>query len=172
LIVGASLTDINSDLNRTLVIGSAKKTEIIEQIAKDTQMLASLNIMDYSLLIGIHKRNSQSFEVVPDLSNSNGNVEIDCDGTKTINQQPNFSLCAELLPREINFSEPESFVAEPDPDDSFDQVLSTDGSEIYFFSIIDITQRYGLTLNLSFVDLSLLEVHIYSRFWKEDGKVL
>ena len=46
--------DLISD-KRKLHLGS-KKAEFIKQLKKDAYFLASMNIMDYSLLIGIHER--------------------------------------------------------------------------------------------------------------------
>ena len=37
-----------------------KKMNFLEQLRKDAEFLASLNIMDYSLLVGIHDRKSRA----------------------------------------------------------------------------------------------------------------
>jgi hypothetical protein len=52
--------------NRKFHLGS-KKEDFMTQIEKDAQFLASLNIMDYSLLVGIHDRSKR--ESIPPVSN-------------------------------------------------------------------------------------------------------
>ena len=42
------------DMNRRVVIGPDSKAQLMEQLRSDVDFLASLKIMDYSLLLGIH----------------------------------------------------------------------------------------------------------------------
>ena len=42
------------DLVRKIVIGESNKTKLMEQIRLDVEFLASVGVMDYSLLLGIH----------------------------------------------------------------------------------------------------------------------
>lgn len=48
-----------------------KKRALIQQLEKDTQFLAKLNIMDYSLIVGIHDRTSR-----PIIPASNENIMV------------------------------------------------------------------------------------------------
>lgn len=48
-----------------------KKRALIQQLEKDTQFLAKLNIMDYSLIVGIHDRASR-----PIIPASNENIMV------------------------------------------------------------------------------------------------
>ena len=48
-----------------------KKAALIQQLEKDTQFLAKLNIMDYSLIVGIHDRASR-----PIIPASNENIMV------------------------------------------------------------------------------------------------
>ena len=51
-----------------------KKDQFIQQLRRDTDFLASLNIMDYSLLVGIHDRKTRGMELsAAALSSSSSN---------------------------------------------------------------------------------------------------
>ncbi|KAI8881327.1 SAICAR synthase-like protein [Backusella circina FSU 941] len=51
----AVLKDLNwIDMNNILEFGEAKRTTFINQLHRDVQLLMKLNIMDYSLLVGVH----------------------------------------------------------------------------------------------------------------------
>lgn len=80
--------------NRKICVGSETKRLVMEQLSRDAYFLASLNIMDYSLLVGIHDKTRQlsgslksgdtgSHSNTPfrrrttsDISNSSKNIEI------------------------------------------------------------------------------------------------
>jgi 1-phosphatidylinositol-4-phosphate 5-kinase len=53
---GAVLKDNNwLRRGRTLQLGPEKKAFLTEQLRRDTELLQRLNVMDYSLLVGIHE---------------------------------------------------------------------------------------------------------------------
>ncbi|CAG8462520.1 11806_t:CDS:10 [Ambispora leptoticha] len=52
---GAVLKDLNwTKRNRRLELGPVKRKLFVEQLEKDVELLKRLNIMDYSLLVGLH----------------------------------------------------------------------------------------------------------------------
>jgi len=57
---GGVLKDVDLIEDKVKFKLGSKKTAFMEQLQKDASFLASLNIMDYSLLIGIHDRNKRS----------------------------------------------------------------------------------------------------------------
>lgn len=61
------------DDNRKFKFGN-KKEKFMEQIKKDADFLATLNIMDYSLLIGIHDRNLRDTNLVDNNTQSHSNT--------------------------------------------------------------------------------------------------
>lgn len=42
------------DLDVQVEVGGAQRAALLEQVARDTQLLEKLHIMDYSLLLGLH----------------------------------------------------------------------------------------------------------------------
>eukprot|EP01035_Chromulina_nebulosa_P018924 gene18924-24731_t len=57
---GGVLKDVDLIEDKVKFNLGSKKAAFMEQLQKDASFLASLNIMDYSLLIGIHDRNKRS----------------------------------------------------------------------------------------------------------------
>jgi hypothetical protein len=81
---------------RKLHLG-VKKTQFVAQLEKDAMFLASLNIMDYSLLVGIHDRQKRHTNVGHDNSVSNhfNNTKVFqsmVDGTASILSQQNVNM--------------------------------------------------------------------------------
>lgn len=68
---GKCLKDL--DLTTTMSIGSEAKEHLLEQLQEDVNFLSSLNIMDYSLLLGIHYHRDGS------VHQRSMNIEIDGD---------------------------------------------------------------------------------------------
>jgi len=61
------LKDLNwIKLRRRIKLGPEKRKLFIEQIEKDAELLAKLNIMDYSLLIGFHNLSKGNQENIRD----------------------------------------------------------------------------------------------------------
>ena len=75
------------DLQKKIYVGSENKTLLMEQLRKDVNFLASHNIMDYSLLLGIHDHSrDQNYK-----SLSTGNT-ITNDGFEIVTRSRNPSL--------------------------------------------------------------------------------
>ena len=64
-----------------------KKAPFLEQIRKDAEFLATLNIMDYSLLVGIHDREKRTTSAIKRLNPAGGEVTVSGDGV-TRSQTP------------------------------------------------------------------------------------
>ena len=62
-----------------LPVGPTKKSMIIEQLKKDAAFLSEMNVMDYSLLVGVHKRSverEQRRSAFLSFDDSDGDIEV------------------------------------------------------------------------------------------------
>jgi len=130
------------DLKKKLFIDNDKKELLTNQLNKDTQFLADRGIIDYSLLLGIHQVNKRAYAsfkrklTKPKLQRSGSH-----DKLSSLEEQP-------LPVRELA---PYLYDARPDLKAMYvssfqlDQggLLSGDGNEIYYLSIIDILTKYN-----------------------------
>ena len=100
----------------------------MDQIRKDSTFFGENNILDYSLLVGIH-----SNERNQDERNIN-QEENSIVGTK------NFigNLAGSIYPNGQNYSS------------GFGEILSKNGKEIYYIGIIDTLTRFNCTKKLEF----------------------
>jgi len=106
------------DLKRRLKLAPYRKEQFLIQISKDALFLASLNIMDFSLLLGFH------FLSPPEPSPSGASFDLK---NSTDIQDSSQAL------RFVNIDSPDSLLMH----------LSTCETEIYFTGIIDILQLYN-----------------------------
>ena len=83
-VVTSSTTLKDLDLQQKIYIGPENKTLLMQQLRKDVQFLASHNIMDYSLLLGIHNhRREQNYgALATDNLVSNDGFEIVTRGSR------------------------------------------------------------------------------------------
>ncbi|KAL3669845.1 hypothetical protein V7S43_005222 [Phytophthora oleae] len=102
------------DLERLLELPRDIATHLHAQIVSDCEFLRDIGIMDYSLLIGIHKCHLRA----PHSGSANG-----------IGSAADFD---EIFNRELNLEEPNSGV----------NLAPLGGSEVYFVGIIDILQQW------------------------------
>lgn len=129
-----TLKDLNwMESGRKLKLGPAKATLLMNQLARDCKFLARLNIMDYSLLVGLHSipkgnKGTRTLTVMePSDSVANGL------------RQSQYSLVeAAALPKEKKLSE--FYVDEGGFRSSHDD--DSVGDELYFLGIIDILTPY------------------------------
>lgn len=157
---GATLKDL--DLQKKIYIGRENKTAVMEQLAKDTAFLAGLQIMDYSMVLGIHDHNQQNRR----LTESIGAI----DGFQPVQRNPGYERHSQLIeqqPRENSFTTNVCSHFRQDyggvrsyspyhPLNVNDETVSIfpttyDGQRIeempvvtYYFGIIDILQEYNL----------------------------
>eukprot|EP00644_Phytophthora_capsici_P016158 jgi/Phyca11/507566/fgenesh2_kg.PHYCAscaffold_28_\ len=101
------------DLERSLELPRDIATHLHTQIVSDCEFLRDIGIMDYSLLIGIHKCHLR----VPHSSSANGVGSAEFD---------------EIFTRELNLDEPNSGV----------NLAPIGDNEVYFVGIIDILQQW------------------------------
>jgi len=127
--------------NVKISIGADAKSAFLGKLSKDVNFLSSLNIMDYSLLVGIHdceKVDSSDNEEEIDAEDGFETGEDSGDGLEdTDNLQPKF------LRAESNCSD--SHVLAYDPEFFAIQSNHEIKREIYYLGIIDVLSYYGTT---------------------------
>jgi len=116
------------DRGATLHVGSEKKTMITEQLEKDAMFLSSLNIMDYSLLVGVHHRKE----------NVSGNVQIIEQTASNLSEkdsvpQPNFDNLREVAQIFLQAATDGEFEADDrgEYDEENDSVMSPSGDSLH-----------------------------------------
>ncbi|KAG4300788.1 hypothetical protein PCK1_002865 [Pneumocystis canis] len=158
----ATMKDLNwIRRNMYLSLGPKKRDIFLAQVEADIQLLASLNIMDYSLLVGIHDLSLGNKEHIRDniLSVFNPNSEqiynslkqgqtvssanelrkiVSTTGPVSLNSTSN-----ELL--ETDFSSRKDFIFYSD-DGGFRATKEDDlpGDSIYYLGIIDLLTKYNI----------------------------
>lgn len=84
----AVLKDLNwVERDRKLGFGSIKKNLFLSQLHKDVALLSKLNIMDYSLLIGIHDIVRGNTEGIRDTHLHFVTVSSSCGSNETLTKQ-------------------------------------------------------------------------------------
>ncbi|KYQ89435.1 putative phosphatidylinositol phosphate kinase [Tieghemostelium lacteum] len=101
---------------------------LIEQLKKDSNFLSQLNIMDYSLLIGIHKNNININTSTSNSSNIDSNLIIQNEGNSQ--SVPSLDHISKLF--ELDGS-----------------VYSKSKEEIYYLGVIDILVEYTFSKKLA-----------------------
>jgi len=86
----------------------------MEQIQRDSELLKQFNVMDYSLLIGIHHRTN-----LTDHSQVRPFTSLKTQIANTVSE------------------------TKYDDESEFDGILSSDSSCVYYFGIIDVLQKYN-----------------------------
>jgi len=107
------------DFKRKLNLEPAIKAMFLDQLQKDALLLCSLNIMDYSLLLGVHFPGREGSSSSSSSASQSG-VEL----TQFINAAE--SMTVDRLPGAQGLG----------------QLVSLDKNEIYFVGIIDVLQLY------------------------------
>jgi 1-phosphatidylinositol-5-phosphate 4-kinase len=132
-------------------IGDETKEKLLLTIQRDVDFLAKLNLMDYSLLVGIHDVEQAAEEQDDSLENDDENgVEEDEDSAGSLGASggaanvsasvptpPDSPSCPPDTPR---------FTGDIDPDLELFALKSNPGggrNEIYFMALIDILTHYG-----------------------------
>lgn len=130
------LKDLNwLDSNERIKFGPSKKKKFLQQLKADVCLLAKLNIMDYSLLLGIHHMTNTTNNLLYDNDNYDSNFENNEDTYERSDMVNNNSI----LPH--YFKQYEGGIRSSD---EFDK----DGDIIYFIGIIDCLTNYSFLKKL------------------------
>ena len=133
------LKDLNwLDSNERIKFGPVKKRIFLQQLKADVDLLAKLNIMDYSLLLGIHDMTKTTNNFLYD--NENYNYEIE-------HNVGNYERLVILNNHKNNNSISHYFKQYKGGIRSSDQ-FDNDGDIIYFIGIIDCLTNYSLLKKL------------------------
>lgn len=130
--------------NAKLYIGDDKKTCLLEKLKKDVNFLSSLNMMDYSLLIGIHDTEHVDSDPEDEHDGEDGfeTGEDSADGL----DEPSSPDDTDATPR---FTRTESTSSNSGSayDSDFFLIHCNDESrhEVYYAGIIDVLTYYGAT---------------------------
>ncbi|KAF9966001.1 Phosphatidylinositol-4-phosphate 5-kinase [Mortierella alpina] len=157
----ATQKDLNwVNRNRKLELGPEKRHLFVEQTKRDVELLARLNIMDYSLLIGIHDIERGNKDNIRD----NTLKVFHPDTTKQLVREPSRRDKREskvnALRMAVKVSDPVALGPSTLPSDSFSErrhcifyaddggLLSTNeqnerGEDLYYLGIIDILTPYN-----------------------------
>ncbi|XP_068716502.1 phosphatidylinositol 5-phosphate 4-kinase type-2 alpha-like isoform X2 [Montipora capricornis] len=150
--------------NAKLLIGDEVKKDLLQRIKDDVEFLTSLNIMDYSLLVGIH--DIDKAEAGNDVDDFLGGIESTEDsdmespreadsppesdspveGDMSISETPPTTPPANINGRERNISFGSAELDEREEDDDvteFFQSVDETRRELYFLGIIDVLTFYG-----------------------------
>ncbi|KAF9181635.1 Phosphatidylinositol-4-phosphate 5-kinase [Haplosporangium sp. Z 11] len=157
----ATQKDLNwVNRNRKLELGPEKRHLFVEQTKRDVELLARLNIMDYSLLIGIHDIERGNKDNIRD----NTLKVFHPDTSKQLVREPSRRDKREskvnALRKAVKVSDPVALGPSTLPSDSFSErrhcifyaddggLLSTNeqnerGEDLYYLGIIDILTPYN-----------------------------
>lgn len=135
------------DLKRPLGVGTQFKAAVVAQMVSDVTFLNSVNVMDYSLLVGIHN-------CEPD-----GSCCVERKPTEPAHDDP------DLHPYDILISGVRGIGPPVDPTETFDPAVDppeSDRESVYFFGIIDMLQLFDRK--------KVAEHHLKSKVLLRDAK--
>jgi len=117
----------DNDLHKNIMVGTVMKDKLMDTLRRDTQLLRDLNIMDYSLFLGI-KRNTREKEIVEEDESQSLILKLSSSDNSDLESQPS-----------IHYLEP----TDTEELGSLAVVISEDLEYIYAFGIIDVLQEYN-----------------------------
>ncbi|KAF8955473.1 Phosphatidylinositol-4-phosphate 5-kinase [Entomortierella lignicola] len=169
----ATQKDLNwINRNRKLELGPEKRHLFVEQIKRDVELLARLNIMDYSLLIGIHDIERGNKDNIRDNTLKVFHPDTSKPLPKETSRGNKRSSKVNALRMAVKESDPVALVPSTLPSDSFSErrncifyaddggLLSTNernerGEDLYYLGIIDILTPYNYVKKIEHVWKSL-----------------
>ena len=121
-------------------VGHENRTRILEILRQDAQFFAENNIIDYSLLVGVHNR-SEHPSTFMSRRNSLGDqqMQFDAAGTPVDDDQSALNTLNAFDISTDNFEENTRFYQQHDG-----VLLSSDDQHIYFIGVIDIFTGYTI----------------------------
>jgi len=135
--------------NMAMYFGPRKKNLVLSQLKKDVELLSSLNIMDYSLLVGIHdlsRGNSENIRgnmlsvyqpVKPSLTRTpslkRGKEHVHFDGPQPLKRLATNLPTEEFLERKLGY-----FTSEEGGLFATNALDEPSGDYIYYFGVIDL----------------------------------
>lgn len=132
---------------RKITVGPEKREKLIKTIQSDTELLAGLNLMDYSLLVGIHDCDAVETEQNDVTDNVQENeLDADEDGYDSAGSC-NIGGAPTPPDSPMAASAPPGFFGELDPVTEIYAVKSAEQCprrEIYFIALIDVLTNYGV----------------------------
>lgn len=137
-------------LNAGLIIqvGLDAKAKIMDQLQADVEFLTKLNLMDYSLLVGIHDEERSDFEAANDSFEAAEENGVDSgDGTGEEDERAEGAPGGLTPPDSPVVGSPPVFQGELDPILDRFAIRSNEAcprKEIYFMALIDILTHYGM----------------------------
>ncbi|ESN98521.1 hypothetical protein HELRODRAFT_84464 [Helobdella robusta] len=135
--------DFLSD-RRIIQVGQEKRDKLLTTLKADTEFLANLSLVNYSLVVGIHDRDSDDAE--PLVLSSDNDLEDDDDDNNTSSPSGRGDPTPPESPQNVR-SYPGYADGELDPflePFGIKSCESCPRPEIYFLAIIDILTHYGV----------------------------
>ncbi|KAF9128608.1 Phosphatidylinositol-4-phosphate 5-kinase [Mortierella sp. 14UC] len=157
----ATQKDLNwVNRNRKLELGPEKRHLFVEQIKRDVELLSRLNIMDYSLLIGIHDIERGNKDNIRDNTLKVFHPDTSKPMTRETTRKDKRESKVNALRKAVKVSDPQALGPLALPSDSFSErrhfifyaddggLLSTNeqneqGEDLYYLGIIDILTPYN-----------------------------
>ncbi|KAF9420904.1 Phosphatidylinositol-4-phosphate 5-kinase, partial [Entomortierella beljakovae] len=169
----ATQKDLNwVNRNRKLELGPEKRHLFVEQIKRDVELLSRLNIMDYSLLIGIHDVARGNKDNIRDSTLKVFHPDTSKPLPKETSRRDKRESKVNALRMAVKVSDPVALGPSTLPSDSFSErrhclfyaddggLLSTNeqnvqGVDLYYLGIIDILTPYNYVKKIEHVWKSL-----------------
>ncbi|KAG9067602.1 Phosphatidylinositol-4-phosphate 5-kinase [Linnemannia hyalina] len=157
----ATQKDLNwVNRNRKLELGPEKRHLFVEQIKRDVELLSRLNIMDYSLLIGIHDIERGNKDNIRDNTLKVFHPDTSKPLARETTRKDKRVSKVNALRKAVKVSDPQALGPTTLPSDSFSErrhfifyaddggLLSTNeqneqGEDLYYLGIIDILTPYN-----------------------------
>jgi hypothetical protein len=132
----------DSDLNRTVLLARRDREKFLRQITRDAFFLRDQNIMDYSLLLGVHHTSHQVPLLSPRVGEPPAAIPSSASSASLSLTPP--SASSSVAP----ISRPASADLFPGACDGGVQASIIEGPGIYFFGVIDILQEWNTNKKL------------------------
>jgi 1-phosphatidylinositol-4-phosphate 5-kinase len=130
------------DRKEQILLLPQEKMDIIDELNKDANFLASKNINDYSFLIGIHDKEYEKDEETSHKKNVT-NLMFRTSNSKSIT----FDFINPIILNNSSQKEkPTSIARHPFYENHSKGMLSSDGRKVYFFGVIDIFTQYAYNI--------------------------